>query len=534
LALATDSNQANKRHIVQDVDATVSGHDLRHQSYIDNNIDGTWRVDFKEPISLDLPAAEQVDLLYRHGYFGDANQALANQYGFETPADIVGFRLEDFMPRDLPNSIPLLIRLIEENYTSHEWESVERDRYGNRKYFLNNCAGEIADGKLICVWGTAKDITREKQLEDVAHLHTAIFEQIPDGCVVVDASSEQVIYINPAFTRITGYTASDIPDNKLSFLQGDGTNPDTVSEIREAIAYEQSFLGEIVSYKRDGTPFWNMMRILPIKNAKGKFTHYACIITDQTDHKRTQKVLHDQRVQLTHAARVAAMGELTAALSHELNQPLTAILSNAQAAQRFLENDDPDIDEIRAILKDIVMDNKRGGEVIYRIRNLVKRDNCQFEMLDINKVVNQTLALVRNELTLQSINVSTRLAADLPSLHGDAVQLQQVLLNLLINASHALQELDLGERRIMITTQNRDNQTIEITVSDSGPGIDEEQLDLIFQPFITTREEGMGRGLAINRTIIEAHGGRLWAESSPGQDTSFRMTLPWRNEDKRI
>lgn len=211
---------------------------LREHSYIGESVDGTWRLDLEEPIPLNLPVSEQVELLYRYGYFGEANQALANQYGFDDSTEIIGFRLNQFIPRDLPSSISLLIRIAESNYSLQGWESTEQDRYGNRKYFLNNCSGEIENAKLLRVWGTAKDITQQKELENVARLHSEMFEQVPDGCVIIEAVSEKIVYSNSAFSRITGYTKSDVPEKKLSFLQGDGTDQQTVSKIREAIAHE--------------------------------------------------------------------------------------------------------------------------------------------------------------------------------------------------------------------------------------------------------------------------------------------------------
>ena len=499
---------------------------MRQRSFIDNNVEGIWRIDLEKPMPLDLSAPEQVEWLYRYAYFGEANQALADQYGFDTPAEIIGFRLEKFLPRDLPNSILLLTQAAESNYSMNDSVSIERDRHGKNKVFLNNFMGEIEDGMLLRIWGTARDITQQKQLEEETHLRSAMFEQVPEGCVIVEAPSEKVIYLNEAFTRITGYTSSNIPGRKLSFLQGADTDPKTVSRIREAVAKQTSFRGEILNYKKDGTPFWNLMRISPIRNIEGIVTHYVGILSDITEHKQTQEKLHNQRVQLTHIARVATMGELTAALAHELSQPLTAILSNAQAGLRFLNQKDPNIDEVREILKDIVADDKRAGEVLRRIRRLVKRDSAQFEQLDINHLVEEVLALISNDLAIKQVKISAQLTPNMPALHGDTVQLQQVIINLVMNACQALKHLDSSKRRIKVSTRNLDNQTIEICVKDLGPGIDEKILSQIFQPFFSTKKGGLGMGLAINRTIIEAHGGRLWAENSPEHGAVFRITLP--------
>ena len=530
--MTLDSKQAMSGSIERDRDLTLSenpmrsDHEMRHHSFIETNVDGTWRLDLEAPIPLDLPPIEQVELLYRHGYFGEANQALADQYGFDTPAEIVGFRLEQFMPRELPDSIPRLTEAARSNYCLTGWQSIEQDRFRNRKVFLNNVTGEIADGKLLRVWGTAKDITRQKQLEEESRLRSAVFEQIPDGCIIVEVPSGKVVYMNAAFTDVTGYTVADILGEKLSFLQGADTDRDTVANLRQAIASEQAFAGEIVSYKKDGTPFWNLMRIAPISDSSGSVTHYVGICLDVTERKRLDEQLNEQRAHLAHLSRVAAMGELTAALAHELNQPLAAILSNAQAAQRFLEQEAPAIDDVREILRDIVADDKRAGEVMRRMRRLVKRGENQFEPLDINGVIGEVHRLVSHDMAMKQVTLDAELTPGLPALHGDPVQLQQVILNLLINACQAVMNREQGRRNILLTTANGADQSIEIRVTDSGPGIDEKIRDKIFQPFFTTKEEGMGMGLAVSRTIIEAHGGRFWAESSPGQGAVFRITLP--------
>ena len=524
--MATDTSQAVEGHARRASDATVSSDHLRHKSFIDNSVDGTWRVDFDEPIPTDLPVAEQVELIYRHGYFGEANYALARQYGYDGPEEVIGFRIEDWLPQGLPTSIPLLSRIVESNYSKENWESIERDRHGNRKFFLNSCIGEFENGKLVCVWGTAKDITRQKQLEEESRLRAAVFEQVPDGCVIMEAASEKIVYLNPAFTEITGFTAANIPANMLSFLQGADTDLDTAAQIRAALAAQASFRGEILNYRKDGTPFWNLTRISPIRDSEGAVTHYAGILSDITAQKQSHEVLLAQRNQLAHVTRVATMGELTAALAHELNQPLTAILSNAQAALRFLDREVPDMDEVREILQDIVADDKRAGETMHRIRRLVKRDSSRFERLDVNRLVEEVLALTRSDLVMKQLKIITQLTPDLPAVQGDAVQLQQIILNLVMNACQALQDMDAGERRVLITTGYTDNRAIEISVADSGPGIDEQMLEQIFEPFFTTKDNGLGMGLAINRTIVEAHRGRLWAENGTEQGAVFHLNLP--------
>lgn len=234
----------------------------------------------------------------------------------------------------------------------------------------------------------------------------------------------------------------------------------------------------------------------------------------------------NQLSEVTHLARVSTMGELTAALAHELNQPLAAILSNAQAAQRFLHRENPDLDELREICNDIVVDDKRAGDLMRRIRRLSKRGESKFEQLNINNVIEDACKLMSNDLAIKHIRLHTDLAPNLPALQGDPVQLLQVMLNLVINACHAMQDVDTHERLLTLTTQALDNTSIKITVTDTGHGIDVELQEKIFQPFYTTRDEGMGMGLAINRRIVESHGGRMWVENNPDRGATFYLTLP--------
>lgn len=276
--------------------------------------------------------------------------------------------------------------------------------------------------------------------------------------------------------------------------------------------------------KPDGSIGWQQWSDRAICDGEGRVLEFQSVGRDITERKALEEELYRQREELAHITRVATVNLLAGALAHELNQPLAAILSNAQAAQRFLKDDEPDIDEIREIVRDIIADNKRAGKVMHRLRGLLKRDSGQFEALNINHVIQEMLTFLRSDLVIKRLAVETELESDLPAVVGDRVQLQQVLLNLIINASDAMKDVEC--HRIVVKTRNDGDQTIEVAVSDCGHGLDEKDLDRVFQPFFTTKEEGLGMGLAINRSIIEAHGGRLWVENNPDQGATFYFTLP--------
>jgi signal transduction histidine kinase len=244
---------------------------------------------------------------------------------------------------------------------------------------------------------------------------------------------------------------------------------------------------------------------------------------------RKQGELEAQRLRqdLTHIGRVSAMGELTASLAHELNQPLTAILNNAQAAQLFLEADPVNLEKIREILNAIVADDKRAGEVIRRLRALIKKGDLEHVPLDLNEVVGEVAWLVRSDAVFRNVTMSLALAPDLPGVRGDRVQLQQVVLNLVLNGLEAMQDsAAAGERTLVIRTARHGAAEVAVSVQDSGIGIDENEVDHMFRPLYTTKPEGLGMGLAIARTIVSAHGGTLGASNNAGGGATVHFTLP--------
>ena len=219
------------------------------------------------------------------------------------------------------------------------------------------------------------------------------------------------------------------------------------------------------------------------------------------------------------------LGELSGSLAHELNQPLTAILSNAQAAQRFLAQDPPRVDKLPEILTDIVKSDHRAGAVIQRLRSLLRKEDAQRHPLDINDVVEESLRLMRSDLLNRQVAVSTDLADALPAVSGDRNQLQQVLLNLVINGCDAMHDQNT-DRRLLVRTQTTAHGNVEVTVVDQGAGIASGDLERIFEPFVTTKAQGLGLGLAICRSIVEAQGGRLWASNNADSGATLHCELP--------
>ena len=245
-----------------------------------------------------------------------------------------------------------------------------------------------------------------------------------------------------------------------------------------------------------------------------------------TARKHAEQETQLLRQEIAHAGRVSMMGQLATALAHEINQPLAAIQSNAAAAERFLQHPRPDLAEVRAILADIRKDDERASTVIQRMRGMLMRHTVDTRRLDVGALVCEVTALVQADAATRQVKLDLDVPGDLPQIRGDRVHLQQVLLNLIINSMDALDGASLEDRRVTVTARPNGGQTVEIAVDDAGPGISADVFAQIFDPFFTTKPNGMGMGLAISRTIVEAHGGWLWAENRNGGGAAFRFTVP--------
>jgi two-component system sensor kinase FixL len=278
-----------------------------------------------------------------------------------------------------------------------------------------------------------------------------------------------------------------------------------------------------VGRRKNGVEFPAEVMLSPLQTEKGPFV--LASVVDVTERSRLEQATARQRDELAHLSRVAMLGELSGSLAHELNQPLTAILSNAQAAQRFMAQSPPRTDKLAEILTDIVKANHRAGAVIVRLRSMLRKEESKRLVLNLNHVVEESLRLLRSDLLARHVTVQSDLAERLPSIEGDRNQLQQVLLNLLMNGCDAM-EGQATDRRLTVRTQQTGQATVEVTVSDRGLGIPVADLDRVFDPFVTTKAQGLGLGLTICRSIVEAHGGRLWATNPAQGGATLHCELP--------
>ena len=368
---------------------------------------------------------------------------------------------------------------------------------------------------------------RARVNQEARALVAAIVESSDDAIVRKDLEGK-IITWNRAAQRLFGYTAAEVVGKSIAIIVPPSQMSEEMDILERGRRGEPIGHFETVRQTKDGRVVDVSIAISPIFDETGKVVGASKICRDITSKKTAEMEIRKQRAELAHVSRVSTLGQLTAALTHELIQPLGAILRNAEAAELFLQSEPPDLDEIRAILADIRKDDQRAGQVIERMRSLLKRRSLVSDPVDLREAVEDTIALVRPDLLARQIKLNLEIRDPMPRVMGDRVHLQQVLLNLIMNGMDALHATRGEERALTVRAGLSANGWVEVAVSDCGTGLPVEMPNL-FEPFFTTKPNGMGMGLAISRTIIEAHGGKIRAENNPGRGATFTFTLPVRS-----
>jgi len=335
------------------------------------------------------------------------------------------------------------------------------------------------------------------------------------------------IWASAKWRQLFGFTSSEPLDFECILRRLHPDDREVFQQVlTEALAGVGSYDTEFRLSMPDGGLRWISSHGQVEFDATGEPVRIRGASRDITEHKRADQETQLLRREVAHVGRVTMMGQLASALAHEINQPLGAILRNAEAAELFMQDASPDMDEIRAIVADIRKDDQRAGAVIDRIRGLLKQQPLNTRELDVSELVGDVRALVRVDAAARQVKLQVDVPSDLPLVRGDRVHLQQVLLNVILNGMDALNGATGGERCLRVSALCNETQSVEIAVSDTGSGIPADKLVHIFDPFFTTKPNGMGMGLAISRTIIEAHGGRFWAENNATGGATFRFTVP--------
>jgi two-component system sensor kinase FixL len=372
------------------------------------------------------------------------------------------------------------------------------------------------------------DTTNLKQAQQLFQLAT---EASPSGIVLAD-SERRIVLVNAHVEELFGYGRDELIGKSLevlvpkrSALYDQPTEAELIArpQARATAAARESF-----AVRKDGSEFPVEIDLNPIETPQGSLV--LASILDISARKAAEEEAQRRRDEIDLLSRVSLLGEMTASIAHEVNQPLSGIISNASAGQRFIDRGDTDLEQLREILVDIVADGRRAHDVIRNIRNTIKKGDAIRERLQMNEVISKVVQLIQPEAAAHSCEVHTFLGEDVPPVQGDPVQIQQVLVNLIGNAFDAMNDTPFENRKVEVSAKRNGNEMIVVSVRDHGIGIREEFRSQLFDQFFTTKEEGLGMGLAIVRSIVEAHAGRIEADNAEGGGARFSFTLPTSKE----
>jgi len=384
----------------------------------------------------------------------------------------------------------------------------------------------------ISVFG--KDITERKRAEEAIReseaKYRSLYESMMDGYVLTGMDG-RILKYNESYREMTGYSSEELLEltyNEITPEKWHAVEKEIVEKQILPRGYSEVYEKEY--RKKDGTIFPVELRTFLHKGETGGNIGIWAIVRDITSRKQMESEARKLREDLAHVTRVSTLGELTSSLAHEINQPLAAILSNAQAAQRFLSQDKPDTKEIAEILGDIIRDDNRAAEVIRKIRSLLKKEDTRYESLSLNDITEEILNVIRNDTVLADLSIEKEFDPSLPAIWGDRIQLQQVILNLVLNAAEAMGDTGPEHRRLTVRTLRQDSHFAEVSIRDFGSGIEKNNASRLFEPFYTTKAGGIGMGLAISKDIIKSHKGEIRAENNPDRGATVSFTVPFDRE----
>jgi PAS domain S-box-containing protein len=371
---------------------------------------------------------------------------------------------------------------------------------------------------------------RERQTAEAA-LRTSeerwrnLFENAPVG-IALTGSNGRYVATNPAFQRMTSYSEAELRGLAPADITHEEDRAETTALVAAWHAGKDSPQQIEKRYQRkDGGVVWADVSGFWVAPVAGSTPLRAAVVVDITDRKRAADDLREVQAELAHVARVTTMGEMAASIAHEVNQPLSGVVINGNACLRWMAGDPPNMAEARDAVQHIIRDGKRASEVIARIRNLSKKGVADKEPLDVNETIAEVVAFAQGEVQRTRVTLRSDLAEDLPRIIGDRVQLQQVVLNLVLNGLEAMSTVADRPRELAIETKREDAEHVRVAVRDVGVGLDPESIHRLFDAFYTTKRGGMGMGLSISRSIIENHGGRLWAVPNEGPGATFLFTV---------
>ncbi len=431
---------------------------------------------------------------------------------------------EALHPDDRARALAAQARLLEEGARFDQVYRLRR-KDGGYRWFHGRGIAVRGDARTTRFVGAIADVTEKLEAEAQLRKLSAAIEQSPASIIITDTRGS-IEYVNPRFCQSTGYALDEVRGCNPRILKSGETPAAEYRRLWETISRGEEWSGELHNRRKNGELFWEFVRIIPLVSEDGAVTNYLAVKEDITLRKELAAREQLRQEQMLHHARLAAMGEMAAALAHELNQPLAAIASFSGVAEHRLEAAPPDLDQAREVLRTIKGQALRAGEIVWRVREFSRRQAAEREPADLNALVDGAVRLADIAAKPRGVVYEYDLEAELPPVPVDRLQIEQVLLNLIRNGLEAMEGV-AGEQRLTLASRiAADGAAVRLSVGDRGCGLPEHIATELFTPFITTKPGGLGLGLSISRGIVEGHGGRLWAAPREGGGTVFHFTLP--------
>jgi PAS domain S-box-containing protein len=448
----------------------------------------------------------------------------AEQLGYTVDELTGGSVLKVFHESDRADAQRNTARCLEQLGQALSWELRKLRKDGSMLWVRETARAMLMKGRPV-VLIVCEDITERRRAEN---LTARVFESAPEGICIVERHY-RYRRANPAYARRWAVPAERILGMQVSEVLGS----DNFERILKP-NLDRCFAGEEVNFEwvceSRGRRYF-AVSYSPLRSGSGKVEAALVIQRDLTEYMRASEALQAAQAELAHVNRVTTMGQLTASIGHEINQPIAATVTNAHAALRWLSSQPPDLHEVRQALGRIVNDGNRASDVIGRIRALIRKAPPRKDRFDINQAVLDVITLTQHEVLRHRVSLQTQLAPGLPRVEGDRIQLQQVIMNFILNAIEAMSDIDEGTRELWISTEMDAASALSVAVRDSGPGLDPANVERVFEAFYTTKPNGMGMGLAICRSIVETHGGKMWAGANEPRGAVFQFTLPLERDD---
>jgi PAS domain S-box-containing protein len=478
----------------------------KHRSIIQTAMDGFWMLDMQ-------------------GRLLDVNETYARMSGYSIP-ELLAMSVSDLEADETAADTTAHIQKVIA-HGEDRFETRHRRKDGTIFSLKVSVQYRPTDGG--CLLAFLHDITerqrREIILRESEEKFWTIVDRTSDGILISDATTKKFLQGNATICSMLGYTKEEIKSLSIYDIHPPQDISHVNEELQKQIKAEKFFAEGLPVLRKDRSVFYADVGATTI--AIGGRVYLVGIFHDITERLQAEQTLRQQREELSQVQRLATVGEFAASIAHEIHQPLTAILNNARAAQHFLSSDaSAAIAEVRDALQDIIDDIRRAADVIHQLRSFLKKESGHYTIVDINTVIQKVITILHSELIDKKIHVTQDLSPDIPHIKCNRIELQQVLLNLILNARDSLINVELQRRHVLIQTSMDGPESVIVAVQDSGTGLDTSEIDRVFESYYTTKPNGLGMGLSLSKSIIVGHGGRIWAANNAEDGATFYFTLP--------